>query len=155
MTRLEKLYEEYERDYELFQAGCDTVEEKGLWNKEADGEMEVYFENDLISIVLRLIAVDGEITDKEAEYFNRCFWYNCSTEELKEIYANCKENVGRTFDEQFLQGVQHLSTIDKDLAEAYRRIIVLVCDIIVESDGVVNEKEMGEIKHLRELCAVN
>ena len=151
MSRTDKLTEEFRTKYERFFIGCDAIEEEGLWNKEENGEMEGFYQNDLLSVILRLIAADGIISGKETEYLNRNFGFSYTTEELEEVYNSCKENIGRSFDETFENGITLLRSVNRKLAEAYKELLGLICDIIIECDGETAPKEVIEARRLKSL----
>ena len=65
MSNLENYTQSFRMKYESFLTGCDAMEELGLWDKENLGEMEGYYVNDMVSVIIRLIATDGRITEKE------------------------------------------------------------------------------------------
>ena len=151
MERIDELTNEFMTKLEQFMIGCDAVEDAEQWDKDENGEMELFFENDLVSVILRLIASDGEISEKEAEYLNKTFGFDYTGEELKEVYKNCSDEIGGSFDETFRDGVARLRAISEPLADAYNELLCLICDIIAESDGVVSPDEIEEIKNLKEL----
>lgn len=64
MKRIDMLTEEFNTKYERFLIGCDALEDLNLWDKEEHGEMDVFYQNDLVSVILRLIAADGEVNEK-------------------------------------------------------------------------------------------
>ena len=139
--------------YEAFITGCDSIEEIGLWDKETLGEMEAFYANDMASIVMRLIATDGIITEKEVEYFNQTFDFDYTLEELTEVYDSCKDNiVGHAFDESFENGITYMRRINSKLADAYKELLALICDIIINSDGIVAEAEVDAVKGLKAMC---
>ncbi len=145
------LMEEFKTKYERFLIGCDALEDLNLWDKEEHGEMDVFYQNDLVSVILRLIAVDGEISEKEAEYLNKTFGFEFSADELADIYESCKEEVSHSFDEQFENGITYMRSINEKLADAYKELLELICDIIIESDGVIAPEEIEEAKKLKAL----
>ena len=138
--------------HEAFIIGCDSVEELELWDKETFGEMDGFFSNDLISIIIRLIASDGIITQNEVDYLNKTFDMNYSLEELKCIYNDCKENFGDTLDQNFENDIERLKKVNEKLAEAFKELVYLVCEIIIESDGVISATELNEVDKLKQLC---
>lgn len=152
MSNLEKLTESFKMKYEAFITGCDSVEELELWDKETFGEMDGFYSNDLISIIIRLIASDGIITQNEVDYLNKTFDVNYSLEELKCVYNDCKENFGESFDQDFENGIERIKKVNEKLANAYKELINLVCEIIIESDGVISAIELNEVDKLKELC---
>jgi len=70
MKNVDMYIDSYKTKHEAFLIGCDSIEELGLWDKENLGEMDVFYSNDLTSIIIRLIATDGKITQKEVDYLN-------------------------------------------------------------------------------------
>lgn len=151
MKRIDMLTEEFKTKYERFLIGCDALEDLNLWDKDEYGEMDVFYQNDLVSVILRLIAVDGEISDKETEYLNRNFGFEDTTEELIDIYESCEEEVSHSFDEQFENGITLMRSINEKLADAYKELLNLICEIIIESDDVIAPEEIKEAKKLKEL----
>ena len=138
--------------FEKFLNGCDSIEEIELWDKEEYGEMDVFYANDLVSVILRLIAVDGVISSKEVEYLNATFGFRYTLEELQEVYKNCREDIGQAFDETFVNGITLMRRMNTKLADAYKELLALICAIIVESDGVVCALERAEVYRLKALC---
>ena len=151
MERIERLTEEFVSKYESFMTGCDAIEDIGGWNAEEDGEMDGFYTNDLIGVILRLIAVDGVISEKEVEYLNKNFGFSYSLAELKDVYKNCKENVGISLNEQFRDGVLLMRRKNEKIAKAYEELLGLICDIIIESDGVIAPEEIKEAQELKKL----
>lgn len=152
MKDLHTLVESFKLKHERFIIGCDAVEEMGLWDKEAHGEMDVFYANDLVSVILRIIAADGTITDREVTYLNETFGFAYTTEELTEVYDNCAEDVGCAFDETFENGITLMRAINAKLADAYKELLGLVCEIIIYSDGVLTPSEVEEVLRLKSLC---
>ncbi len=151
MKRIDALTEEFKSKYERFLIGCDAIEELDLWDKEENGEMDAFYQNDLVSVILRLIAADVEISDEEAEYLNRNFGFDYSAEELADVYENCEEEVSYSFDEEFENGVSLMRSINEKLADAYKELLGLICDIIIESDDVIASEEIEEAKRLKKM----
>ena len=151
MKKIDMLTEEFKTKYESFFIGCDAVEESGLWDREAHGEMEAFYQNDLVSVILRLIAVDGTISEREAEYLNKNFGFDYTADDLTEIYKSCEEEINRSFDEQFENGVTYLRSVNEKMADAYKELLGLICDIIIESDDVISPEEIEEAKRLKDL----
>ena len=142
----------FKMKYESFLIGCDAIEEMDLWDKETLGEMDAFYANDLTSIIIRLIAVDGKITSKEVEYLNETFGFEYTIEELIDVYDSCKDDIGQAFDENFENGITYMRKINAKLADAYKELLSLICEIIIESDGVISESEISEVKRLKALC---
>lgn len=144
--------ESFKMKYEAFLVGCDAIEEQGLWNKATLGEMEAFYANDLTSVIVRLIVADGKVTQREVEYLNDAFGFDYSVEELAELYDTCKEDIDRSFDENFENGISYMRKINTKLADAYKELLLLVCEIIIESDGVIAVPEISEVVRLRIMC---
>ena len=151
MNRIDALTEEFKSKYDRFMTGCDALEELKEWDLEELGEMDVFYQNELLSVILRLIAADGEISGKEAEYLNKCFGFSFSAEELADVYEACREEIGAPFGERFKKGAEMMRAVNEKLADAYRELLRLVCDVIIESDGVVERSEIEEAKGLKQL----
>lgn len=149
MKNIDKLTEQFKSLYERFLIGCDSIEEIGLWNKEEHGEMDVFYQNDLVSVILRLIASDGNISEKEVEYLNQNFGFGYTADELTDVYENCKEEIECSFDENFANGISYMRTLNTKLADAYKELLGLICDIIVESDNIVSDDETKIINQLK------
>ncbi len=152
ITNSEKYIESFRMKHEAFLAGCDSIEEMGVWDTETLGEMDVYYSNNLANIIIRLIAVDGNITSREVEYLNKTFELDYTLDELIEVYNICQDDIGQSFDENFENGITYMRKINSKLADAYKELLVLVCEIITESDGVVSESEAEEVRRLKALC---
>ena len=144
--------EEFKMKYDSFLIGCEAIEEMKLWDKENLGEMEAFYANDLVSVIIRLIATDGEITHKEMEYLNKTFDFEYTLEGLNEVYNACKDDIDSSFDENFENGITYMRKINAKLADSYKELLALVCQIIIESDGVVAEAEVAEVKRLQAMC---
>lgn len=152
MDNIDSLTKAFKFEYERFLLGCDALEEMDAWDKEAFGEMDVFYENDLVALVLRLIAADGKISAKEAEYLNKNFGFDYTAERLAEVYENCRGELGQSFDEKFKNGVAHMKKINAKLAGAYESLLGLVCDIVIASDGVISPEEIEEAKRIKALA---
>lgn len=142
----------FKTKYEAFITGCDSIEELGEWNKELLGEMEAFYTNDIVSIIIRLIASDGKITEKETAFLNDAFDFTYTKEELAEVYNTCAENIEEAFDESFENGISYMRKINSKLADAYKELLYLICDIIIESDGIISVQEIQELEKLKEMC---
>ena len=59
---------------------------------------------------------------------------------------------GQAFDENFENGITHMRKINSKLADAYKELLSLICDIIIESDGVIADSEVEEVKRLKAMC---
>lgn len=151
MKKIDIYTESFKTKLERFMMGCDSIEEMGLWDKDEFGEMDSFYYNDLLSMILRLIAADGTISSEEVDYLSQNFGFECTVDELEDIYQNCRDSIGASFDDDFRRGVLKMREINEKLADAYRELLILICDIIIESDGVIDAAEIEEAKRLKAL----
>ena len=126
--------------FEKFLNGCDSIEEIDQWDKEEYGEMDVFFTADLVSVIVKLIISDGEVTQEEVDYLNNLMGFDYGIEEVSDIYEDCGDAIDAFFDDELESGIDMLRKINVKLADAYADLLVTACDIIAESDGLV----MGE-----------
>ena len=151
MENIDNLTRAFRSLYERFLLGCDAIEETGAWDKEALGGMGVFYETGLIALILRLVVADGTISEKEVAYLNRNFGFDYTVPRLAEVYENCREAIGGSFDEQFRGGVARMKEINGRLAAAYAELTGLVCDIVAAGDGTVSPEEIEEIRRIKAL----
>lgn len=149
MKNLKILTESFKIKYDSFIIGCDCVELDDKWDKEANGEMDVYYENELVSVILSLIITDNKISDEEVRYLNENFRFSYTVDELKDVYLNCGDEIRNYFDNSFKAGYAVLQSINTKLAVAYKELFELICEIIVESDGTVSDEEKQMISALK------
>jgi len=141
----------FKLQYEKFRIGCDSLEELGVWKKEEMGDMEVYFSNDLVSIILRMIATDGIYSQAEADYINEAFGFAYTVESLQEVYEQCAEEINTAFQNGSLSSAyRYLETLNDDLADAYKELILLLLDTIIASDGIIADSEITFAKSIKE-----
>lgn len=153
MGNLAVYSDSFQLKYEKFLNGCDSVEEMGLWDKEAYGEMDAFYSADLVSVIIRLIAADGAISQAEVGYINDIFGFTYTVEELQVIYEECGEGIEAIYDEGVASGYALLKGINEKLAAAYKELLSLICDIVMESDGVIAAPELDMAKELKRLGA--
>ena len=149
MKDLHLLTESFKTKYESFITGCDSIELDEVWDKTEYGEMDVFYENELLSVILSLIIPDGKISDEEVKYLNDNFGFFYTVGELKNVYLNCGEEIENYFESNFQAGYEKIKTINGKLAAAYKELFELICQIISESDGVVSEEEKQAIAELK------
>lgn len=149
---LEQLSKSFQAKYIDFVDGCDALEECDLWDKEQDGEMDGYYQNDLVSIIIRLITVDGFVSENEVKYLNEVFGFEYTIAELKEVCELCQEGIDELFDGAFASGIKKMRAINDGLADLYAEMLSIVCDIISASDGVVSVVEADTIAKLKAQC---
>ena len=141
MEKMKKYAEEFKFKLEHFMTGCDSLEEAHLWDKEALGEMDVYYEGELASIAIGLISSDRRCSGGEAEFMADMFGFESTPDELEEIYENCKENLDVMFEDGNENGFTLMKNINEKLAESYKELVALVCEIVMEADGTVVKAE--------------
>lgn len=151
MDRLNALSESFKTKFERFLIGCDSIEELDRWDKEANGEMDVYYSNDIVSVIIRLIAADGSFSEKETDYLNEFFGFDYTAEELKSTYEDCSDEIENLFDEELGSGIATMREINSNLADAYKELLLTVCDIIIESDGVIDGAEVELAQQLKNI----
>lgn len=151
MNAAEKYINLFKKKYEQFLAGCDSVEEQERWNTSYYGDMDVFYTNDLVSVIISLIASDGTISQREATYLNEAFGFDLSLDALVAAYENSPETIDESCNETFASGIDRLEEINPKLADAYKELLNLICQIIIESDGIVTDKEIAKAKALKAL----
>lgn len=149
MKDLHLLTESFKTKYDSFITGCDSIELDEVWDKTEYGEMDGFYENELLSVILSLIITDGKISDEEVKYLNDNFGFSYTVDELKNVYLNCGEEIENYFESNFKAGYEKIKTINGKLAAAYKELLALICQIISESDGVVSEEEKQTIAELK------
>ena len=145
MENLQTLAQEFKTKYESFITGCDAFELADKWDKDACGEMDVFYENELVSVILDLILSDRRIGGEEVRYLNDCFGFDYTADALREVYRSAPEEIGSYFETNFKDGYQRLRCVSDKLADAYRELFALICRIITLSDGVVTDEEKETI----------
>lgn len=151
MGKLEIYVESFKLKFEKFMTGCDSLEEMGLWDKEKNGEMEAFYSADMVSVIIRLISVDGNISQAEVNYINEVFGFSYTVGELVAIYADCKAAIDSIFEEGLENGYSYMKRINEKLADAYKELVLLICDIVMQSDGAVVTAELEMAEKLKAL----
>lgn len=128
--------ESFALKHERFLMGCDSQEELLAWDKDALGEMDVYYENVLITAVIRMVAADGAFSREEAELLQTVFAFRYSREELRSIHEEVDFHES---DDQFVRSLREdldrLESINERLCLAFRELVELACRIAMEIDG--------------------
>ena len=149
MKNINEMSELFLSKYDAFIDRCDELEEKGVWDKDEYGEMEMFFLGDVISDIFHLIGADGEISRGEIDFFRKNFRFDVTDEDLKEMYKLCCDDVcGDFFETQFKENMEFLRGVDQKLLEDYKELLLLICDIIIASDDIVCDVEIEEKKKL-------
>ena len=129
---------------------CDGLEEDNSWNLEEFGEMDSYLVNELMSVVLPLIAVDGKISEREVEYVNRIFGTEYSLPDLRVICMDVEDVDYKEIDERIRETSELLKVINKELEESYRDMYVALCELIEVSDLNLSVEEEDFLVSLNE-----
>lgn len=145
-----KMVESFKIKYESFLAGCDAFEEKEKWQIEQFGEMDVYFSNEITSVVIRLVAADGLFMQREADFLNGMFDIGYTVDELKSIYDECGEWIEDIFAGGINDSIMLMANVSRELAVLYRELVALSADIIIASDLELDEKEKCLAAQLKE-----
>lgn len=153
MSKIDTLTESFKLKAEKFAIGCRSFQELEYWDTENDGDMEAYYRQELIGIALKIIAADGAITNKEADYVNRCFGFDYTKAEYEGFYELTEDIIlDEAFSENFANGITKLKKVSEKLAGAYKELLTAMLEIIIASDGHIAETEIEEAKKLRALC---
>ena len=101
-------------------------------------------------VILCLSAADGVFSETEADYINEIFGFRYSADELREMYGTEGDSIRSMLTDEVPAGYRRLKSIHKELSSHYRDMLLIICDIIAESDGIVKPAEAGEIQVLRD-----
>ena len=146
--------ESFKTKFESFLIGCDAVEELNLWDKSKHGEMDSFYTNDLIGIVLRFISIDGRVSQSEVDFFNDTLGFHTTIDEITNIYETCKDAlVDASFDESFENGISLMRKINSQLADAYKEILIEMLHVIMGLDGIETVVERCEIERLEAMLS--
>ena len=145
--------EQFQTKVEAFLEACESLQERGLWEEEEYGNVQAYYVNDLVCIITRIIAADGEITEREAEFLGDVFGFDYSVEELEEVYEICIDSIKDMFETGVNEAYQLLMDKDMDLADSYKELILLAGQVAMDSDEMImaSAAEKEELKKLQEL----
>lgn len=134
MDNIKAYAEGFSLKYEKFIHACDSEEEIVQWDVEQDGEMEAYYTNILSSVIICLIAADDEFTENEAEFIYEIFGFTYTPEELRYIYDSCRSGVEYTLENELQSDLDKLGRVNEKLAEYFKELLVLACEVIAASD---------------------
>lgn len=132
--------------WERFINGFDAIEEAGGWNKEEYGEMEVYCENILISVIMHFIAVDGKVTQTEVDTLNKLFDFDFSFEYVQDLCYTMDDELD-DYVETPNQLIEVIAQANEKIAKDFKILLVDACNAIIESDDV-SISENDELKEL-------
>ena len=149
MNKLQEMSDQFKFMYDKFLHGCDAIEAEGSWDTISSGQMEAYYFNDIMCVILHLISADGSFTQKEAEYVNQIFGFTYSPDEMKELYRTEGKDIRSMIKEEVPSGYKRMKLINAGLAEHYKEMLFLACDIVAESDGIVQPPEAEVIRGIK------
>ncbi|MCR5683578.1 MAG: hypothetical protein K6G29_14125 [Clostridiales bacterium] len=142
--------EEFRVLYDQFVNSCDAAETAGKWDKEEYGEMEGYFFNTLMGILMNVINADGNIGAREAEVLNDCFGFSYTVDELIELYGYCGKDLEANYADNARIAMDLLRGIDAALTEMFRELVLAICGIVAESEDGVLESEENLLASLKD-----
>ena len=135
---------------------CDEAEEQKLWDKEEMGGMGIYIENALLCTVIRIIAADGVFDPNEVEFLNKALYNNSfvfhyTVGELTNFYTTYKYSIDAMFDSGLDDDLELLRGISEEIAELYKLVLLNIADLLINSDGKIDTREISEAEYLKEL----
>lgn len=145
--------EQFQTKVEAFLEASESLQERGLWEEEEYGNVQAYYVNDLVCIIARIIAADGQITERETELLGEVFGFDYSPEELEEVYEICMDSISDMFETGVNEAYQLLKDMDMDLADSYKELILLAGQVAMDSDDMImsTAAEREEVRKLQEL----
>ena len=145
--------EEFVSALELFINECDAKEEYADWDYAERGHMAAYYQNDMLSFLLRLMGTDGVFSEQETDLLNETFSFRYRPDELEEIYETCESELGDDFDEHLEEDIRELYRMDENMGQMFMDLLLLICDMMAQSDGFVYSKEDEEIAKLHDIMS--
>ena len=106
--------------------------------------------NELISVVMPFVAIDGKVTEEETEYVNRIFGTEYSVRDLKNICMDAAQEAEEIIRVRIQETSQLLKKIDAEFEEKYRDMYFTLCEIIEMSDSELVIEEAALLKLLKE-----
>ncbi len=149
MSRLQQLSESFQLKFQKFLNGCDAQEELDRWDQDAFGDMDAYYAADMTSIVLRLTVADGRVTPEEVRYIEEMFGFRYTQQEVWDIYRDCQAGIDTVFDTEAENGYSRILAVNEKLGAAYKELVCLICTIIIESDGILEGREVALAEQVR------
>ena len=144
--------ENFSQKLDEFYTACEALENSGAWKTAKLGPMSAYFEADLFAVALQVMRADGVFERAEAEVLNTMFATDYTPRQLGELYRSA-EPVARAYVGDEDDALTLLATIDPELREQYRDLLLEACRIVSMSDGVTEKSERMLIAALREALA--
>lgn len=156
MKTLEEYAQAISLYYEDLVAKCDEAEASGKWDIDEMGDMEIYIENALLCTVIRIIAADGEFNPAEVDFLNKAFYnsgfgFDYSVNELMTTYRNAKETIDAMFEDGLDDDMELFRGVSDEIAELYKNLLINIAEIIINSDGEIDAREVAEAENLKAL----
>ena len=148
MSNAKEYIDDFKANYEHFMLSCDAVEEEGKWPLDELGEMNAYFMNDFACVIIKLVTADGKIDEEELAFLNDALGFEYKAKELEELYKNDGDRIDAYFETELDDSLAMIKGINEKLAEAYRRLLIMIGKIVTQSDGVVTEEEKAAAQKL-------
>lgn len=148
MSNAKEYIDDFKANYEHFMLSCDAVEEEGKWPLDELGEMNAYFMNDFACVIIKLVTADGKIDEEELAFLNDALGFEYKAKELEELYKNDGDRIDAYFETELDDSLAMIRGINEKLAEAYRRLLIMIGKIVTQSDGVVTEEEKAAAQKL-------
>ena len=114
------------------------------------GDPDGVLQDDLLGVILRLIAADGEIGQAEADTVNEWLGLALTAAELRAIWEKSRAALGQSFEAGLAEDVARLAADDPARAADYRRLVTLACELLAAADGVLTKEEQAEAARIRE-----
>ena len=142
MKDYQAMAEAFKLQYEKFLTGCDALEAEGRWDTAALGEMEGYYFNDIMTVILHLISADGRFSEEEARFVADAFGFRYTAGELAQLYREQSDEIDRFFREEVPQGYRKMQALSPSLAEHYRDLLLQAGELAAQaSDDVARDEQ--------------
>lgn len=148
----------FDQKYTQFIQNCDKLEAMDAWNKEENGEMEAYFANHIFCTVIRMLAVDLELSGEELLTAAKLFSFGTPEQTLDESFWELYDHLSELGDDQWFcnwlqEDVDLLYSVDGTMAIAFRELLAIACQITMESDHEIKNVETSFAKQVLETFA--
>ena len=147
---IERSSERFRLKYEQFVRACEAAEAEGRWDTAERGGMEGCYFNIILGVLLHLIITDGNVAEREVESLNRNFGFDYTVESLLELYYSVGEEIEENYLANAEEGLSLLAGIDSALADDFRSLLALICEILAESDEGISEPELAALRKVAE-----
>ena len=150
MSNAKEYIDDFKANYDQFMMSCDAIEEEGKWPLDELGEMNAYFMNDFACVIIKLVAADGKIDEEELAFLNDALGFEYKAEELEEFYKNDGDRIDAYFETELDDSLAVIRGINEKMAESYKNLLVMVGNIVIQSDNNVTEEEKAAAQKLIE-----